>query len=213
VIFWLRYGLYKFYVLSNFWRNLLDSLALLTNWFAWSVGNGAQVLLGQDPFVGCGSSYKLSYALIHHLKSLKVLYLAHIGSSSALNTSSSHDWLTTEYLRIEGDLALEWNEYFMMLRSSRVACSTEEDSLVWTWNQSNGTISVKLVYDALVTQNLLVDHVWWHKAIWKLQVPVKIILFVWLCFHDCILTGENYRCRGGIGPSVCSLCLNDEETT
>jgi hypothetical protein len=89
-------------------------------------------------------------------------------------------------------MALEWKEYLMMLRSIGVALSTEEEySLVWTWNQSNGTVSMKSVYDALVTHNLLVDHVWWNKAIWKLQIPVKIILFVWLCFHNRILTGKN----------------------
>jgi hypothetical protein len=51
VIFWFYSGLYKFYVLSNFWRNLLDSLPLLENCLAWSVGNGARVLLGQDHFL------------------------------------------------------------------------------------------------------------------------------------------------------------------
>jgi len=132
VIFWLRYGLYKFYVLSNFWRNLLDSFPLLKKWIAWFVDNGARVLHKCDPFMGCGSSYKLSYALIHHLNSLKVFSLAHIGSTLALNTLRSHDWLTTKDMRIEGDLALEWNEYLMMSRSSGVALSTEEDSLVWT---------------------------------------------------------------------------------
>jgi hypothetical protein len=36
---------------------------------------------------------------------------------------------------------------------------------------------------------------------------------MWLCLKDCIPTGVNYKKRGGIGPSVCSLCLRDEETT
>jgi hypothetical protein len=35
---------------------------------------------------------------------------------------------------------------------------------------------------------------------------------MWLCIKDCILTGINYQKRGGIGPSVCALCLKDEET-
>jgi hypothetical protein len=30
---------------------------------------------------------------------------------------------------------------------------------------------------------------------------------------DCIMTGENFGKRGGIGPSVCYLCLKDEEST
>jgi hypothetical protein len=35
---------------------------------------------------------------------------------------------------------------------------------------------------------------------------------MWRCLMDCILTRANYRRRGGIGPSVCILCLKDEET-
>jgi len=33
-----------------------------------------------------------------------------------------------------------------------------------------------------------------------------IILFVWLCL-------QNYGLRGGIGPSVCHLCLRNDENT
>jgi hypothetical protein len=36
---------------------------------------------------------------------------------------------------------------------------------------------------------------------------------MWLCLKDCILSGVNFRKRGGIRPSVCNLCLRDEETT
>lgn len=35
---------------------------------------------------------------------------------------------------------------------------------------------------------------------------------MWLCLYNKVLTGEKYRKRGGIGPSVCLLCLNSEET-
>jgi hypothetical protein len=36
---------------------------------------------------------------------------------------------------------------------------------------------------------------------------------MWLCLKDSILTGANYKKRGGIGPVVCILCLQDDETT
>ena len=34
-----------------------------------------------------------------------------------------------------------------------------------------------------------------------------------LCLKDSILTGENYKKRGGIDHVACSLCLQDDETT
>jgi hypothetical protein len=74
-------------------------------------------------------------------------------------------------------------------------------------------VSAKSTYNALVDQNLKVEPEWWFHGLWKLQVPIKLILFMWLSLHDRILTGENFRRRGGIGPTACSLCLQDEETT
>jgi hypothetical protein len=65
-----------------------------------------------------------------------------------------------------------------------------------------GVATVKLAYEALVAQNVAVDQEWWHIALWKLQDPVKIIPFSWLCLHDRILTGENYMLRGGVLSSV-----------
>jgi hypothetical protein len=60
-------------------------MPLVKNWLAWSIGNGSRVLVGQDPFVGCSESYKLSEDLLQHLKSLEVYSLAHIENSSHLN--------------------------------------------------------------------------------------------------------------------------------
>ncbi len=57
------------------------------------------------------------------------------------------------------------------------------------------------------------DREWWFRAIGKLHIHVKIILFVLPSILDHILIGENYMHRGGIGPLVCSLCLKIDETT
>jgi hypothetical protein len=46
VILWLRPEKYKFIVASNFWRNFMDTMLLLKKWLAWSVGNGAWVMIG-----------------------------------------------------------------------------------------------------------------------------------------------------------------------
>jgi ribonuclease HI len=100
-----------------------------------------------------------------------------------------------------------------MLRSSGITLNDSSDKLVWSWNGAMGTVSANLAYQSISFMNLLDENKWWYKAIWKVRIPGKIICFMWLCLKDCILTGANYRKRGGIGPSVCSLCLRGEETT
>jgi hypothetical protein len=213
VIFWLHSGNFKCVVASNFWRNFLSTLSLLKKWLVWSVGLGVRVLVGQDPFVGVGTTYKLSNGLLQHIHSLKIFSLAHACHSSQLNLHGSQDWLTSSDLWLVGDLEMEWNAYVLKLRYSGVSLSCKDDSIVWSWNLGSGVVTVKSSYEALVDQNTMVDPVWWHKALWKVHVPLKIILFVWLCLHDCILTGENYRHRGGIDPFVCTMCLKDAEST
>ena len=56
-----------------------------------------------------------------------------------------------------------------------------------------------------------------NPAIWKLLwencfIP-KIDMFCWTMAHNSILTGENLKKRGMEGPSRCSLCKMETETT
>jgi len=74
-------------------------------------------------------------------------------------------------------------------------------------------VTTKLAYEAIVGKNLTVDKEWWYLAPWRIKIPTKLILFVWICLMNKILTGENFRLRGGTGSSVCTLCLENEETT
>jgi hypothetical protein len=193
VIFWLRNENYRYLVASLFWRNLLLSVPLLKKWLAWSFGTGTRVLVGLDPFVGSGPSFRLSTGLISHLHTLNIFSLADISHTSPYNVSGSHDWLTPIDLGLEGDLASEWDSYTLMLRCSGVSLRNEEDTILWTWNKSLGVVTVKSAYDALVVQNVKEVPDWWFELFGKYRFLVKIILFVWLCLQNHILTGENYR--------------------
>lgn len=84
--------------------------------------------------------------------------------------------------------------------------------MVCTWNKVDGSVTVLEAYKALVSLTSDYDCRWWHSVIWKYKIPLKITLFMWLCLYNKVLTREEYRKRGGIGPSVCLLCLNSEET-
>jgi hypothetical protein len=108
VVFWLRYEAYSFLVVSLFWKNLMLSLPLLKKWISWNVGSRSKVLIGLGPFAGSGSHYRLSSGLLRHLHSLNDFSLAHIKHSSSLNSLGSIDWLLSNDLGLEGDMALEW---------------------------------------------------------------------------------------------------------
>jgi hypothetical protein len=121
--------------------------------------------------------------------------------------------LTLITLKLSGELALEWDSFILALRTNGISLNDSSDKLVWSWNRALGTVSVKLAYQSILFTNLKGENRWWYKAIWQVNVPSKIICFIWLCLMDSILTGVNYQRRGGIGPTTCSLCLNVEDTT
>ena len=47
--------------------------------------------------------------------------------------------------------------------------------------------------------------------LWSLRLWPKITLFIWLLMKGRILTWDNLRRRGLIGPSKCVLCNEAEE--
>jgi hypothetical protein len=110
------------------------------------------------------------------------------------------------------ELKFEWDNYVSTLRDSGINLTNENDNMVWSWNRTPGTITAKLAYQSILFFNNSEEKKWWYKAIWGLNIPIKLVCFMWMCLKDCILTGVNYQKRGGIGPSVCNLYLKNEES-
>ena len=74
------------------------------------------------------------------------------------------------------------------------------------WGLSNdGKFSLKSAYNMLTTQmNTSVDSTW--SLIWKLKVPPKIKMFVWLLYHGKILTNEERMRRRMTYDLRCHCC-------
>jgi ribonuclease HI len=85
-----------------------------------------------------------------------------------------------------------------------------EDMLRWGY-KPQGTFSTREVYQLKTQSNLLPAPKIWNK-IWSLKHWPKITLFLWLVSHSSILTWDNLTKRGFVGPSLCILCGEAEET-
>jgi hypothetical protein len=53
----------------------------------------------------------------------------------------------------------------------------------------------------------------WRQRIWKASCPLKCKLFTWLMLENKLLFWNNLQARGWEGPSRCSLCAQDIETS
>jgi len=157
--------------------------------------------------VGGSSYHKLTTTLISILNRAKIFTLAQ-GSKE----EGGDNWVSVEDLHLDGSVAMEWRGFITGLNQNAIYLKISPDRLVWTWNSQNGQVEVKEAYAALVSQEVPDEATWWSYLIWKVNAPLKMRCFMWLCLRNKVMTGNNYRRRGGIGPSVCHLCLNDEES-
>lgn len=49
-------------------------------------------------------------------------------------------------------------------------------------------------------------------SLWKVNCPLKIIIFSWLVYHNKNFTWTNFQKRGWQGPAICSICsVNTED--
>jgi hypothetical protein len=85
-----------------------------------------------------------------------------------------------------------------------------EDILRWGYG-TQGSFSTREAYQIKTQSDPLPASKVWQK-IWNLKHWPKITLFLWLVSHSSILTWDNLLKRGFVGPSICILCGEAEET-
>ena len=96
-----------------------------------------------------------------------------------------------------------------MLEQRKILELGEQDQLRWG-NKSEGTFNLKEAKLILLDLNSQAPDKTWQN-LWRHQGWMKIKLFMWLVQHKKILTWDNIRKRGVLGPSRCQLCEAQEE--
>ena len=75
VLDWVRSPVKSSTNASSVWKAVVASVQLIERGLAWQVGNGSQVRVGCDPWVGCSPNFSLSRNLVAHLNSEGYFYL------------------------------------------------------------------------------------------------------------------------------------------
>jgi hypothetical protein len=111
-------------------------------------------------------------------------------------------------------LNLEPNENLSPLQEElekrRIPIIVGEDVLRWE-HKPKGTFGTREAYQLKAPSDPLSNTQLWSK-LWNLKHWPKITLFLWLVAHSSILTWDNLSKRGFVGPSMCLLCGEVEET-
>lgn len=196
---------------SIFWKGLLSLLPWLKQWLAWRVGNGEHVILGRDPFLGCGGNFRLFEELINYLNLQGFHRLNHI-KKVWITSSRSTYWMMALDLGLHDNLAVEWDTFINNLNEGGIRLTNFEDSLVWSWDNVEGKVSVKKAYEVVSAHLSCPDHKWWFSLLWRWRLLLKLKVFGWLVLQNRLLTGDNLIKRGYYDPFVCPLCQIVEET-
>lgn len=207
---WLRNHQSGFFQTSAVWSSIYRTFDLIGLWLKWKIGNGVELFVGVDPFIGDGGGYRLPTSLIKELQERQVTVLSQFFLDRTI--LSSECWLTAGELNLPLQWHNCWGNYIANLSAAGIKLNSVPDSLTWDVPAAKGILSVKNIYNVL-ERNIPNPHqpCWWHKRLWEWNILPKLRLFIWLCFHNKILTWCNIQKRGFAGHGRCILCRSENE--
>jgi hypothetical protein len=88
---------------------------LVGNYLTWSVGNGKQVRIGEDLWLGSGNAFKFPVSMINKLHNQGVFSLKE-ASIEDLDRIGRSDWKSVEMLELEGVEVDIWKTYVATLK-------------------------------------------------------------------------------------------------
>jgi hypothetical protein len=91
-------------------------------------------------------------------------------------------------LMLSDEIAIEWEDYIIVLQEAGVSLSDHRDSLMWIGGDASGRINVKNLYDTVSSTQDHQSAQGWKANLWKWKVRIKINLFLWLAASNKILT-------------------------
>lgn len=207
---WIRSQNKKIKNISAIWKATVEAFSLIELGLAWKVGDGRQIRIGRDPWVGCNEAFALSPGLLRHLDSKGITSLNQV-ERVGQSTIWGQAWKNDVKLGINFRWKNEWEVFIKELQRSNVRIKDEPDCLMWAQSKT-GEYSPKDGYSFLMGKKGWGVLDWLAKNIWKLKCPVKARLFLWFILKRKVPTWEILQARFLAGPGRCPLCKSEEET-
>lgn len=182
--------------ISSFYRGIKAVRDIVRLGFSFKIGRGKVVSFWEDRW--CGTT------------SLKNIFPALAAKAPDINTSvfssrRGNRW----WIRLAGPLSTADRRNKERLRSYLLSNFRlwEQDEPAWLWDKS-GKFSVRSLFAIISDRGLRCRAA---PLIWTTTAPLKVRCFCWLVNKKAILTWDNLRKRGWVGPSLCPLCRHHEE--
>jgi hypothetical protein len=92
-----------------------------------------------------------------------------------------------------------WHD--LVMRPCSIHLTDSTDHFKWSQN-SNGCFTVDSMYQAFLDTNVVPN----NSYLWKIKVPLKIKVFLWLLHREAILTKDNLVKTNWHGNIMCCFC-------
>eukprot|EP00253_Pinus_taeda_P016622 PITA_16622 len=207
---WIRSQEKKSKQSSIIWKATIEGFSVIEQGLAWKVGDGRNVKIGRDPWVGCNESFSLSPGMLAQLDSRGIFTLNQV-EKVGQSTIWGQAWKSAEDLGLNIRWHQEWSLFVNELHRSHVRLNNEQDNLIWAHGKTGG-YSPKEGYNYLMEKKGWHAPEWWSKNLWKLKCPLKSRIFLWCLLRRKIPTWDILQSRFYIGPGRCPLCKENEES-
>jgi hypothetical protein len=182
---------------SPFWKSLCWAAPSVRTGYNWKLGNGNKMLFWLDTWVSHCSLATLFWDLF---------------------SICNEPMATVDQVLVDGQVHLSFRRCFSPHMIGRwdglcslllpISLSDEMDIPVWVF-ETSGVYSVKSFYRIVSDGGIRVPHL---AAIWKIQIPGRVHVFLWLLFQNRLLTRDNLAKRRHVHDLSCLFC-DDPETS
>lgn len=114
VLEWLRMPQKSSKKSSVVWKETIASVKVIEKGLAWNVGDGTQVILVRDPWVGFLKRFSLTEDLIEFLNNKGLFSLNQIADHES-SSIWKQEWLTRNVLQLVEIWLWEWRNYILDL--------------------------------------------------------------------------------------------------
>jgi hypothetical protein len=149
--------------------------------YKWHVGNGKLIKFWEDVWF-CNSPLATQYWDIYYIVNQQTKTIEELWDGSQLRCTFRRTFTA--------ELLVQWQEILVI--ASTISFTDSEDQLIWQF-ESNGVYSSQSIY-ALVNFRG-VKHVF-LPSVWKLKIPPRVQMFLWLFSQNKVMTRDNLRKRG-----------------
>jgi hypothetical protein len=173
--------------------NIKDQFQSLGN---FKLQDGNQIRCWEEKWLGA-NALKDEYPNLFNIVRRKSATVADIFSAGPLNITFRRSLVAANLY--------SWNH--LVLRLAHIHFRERTDIFCWSINY-DGQFFVSSMYQVLLDSDI-VPH---NSYLWKIKIPLKIKVFLWLLYREAILTKDNLVKRNWHENEMCIFCSNKETT-